>query len=1243
MKNNPLLPNLLPCLLALAATTHGAEVTITGADLPAGNTVATWTSADSNLTIDTWADTAKTTAANIGNGGGFIGVTGQNNNSISSSATDSEAMEMTFDSDAGLSSLTFAWVTAAGLTTISGFSENPGAIFNPGGNADNGYASYDALTGTVTIDFNLNSSGATRTVWFLNPAASAGETLTIQRNAVAGGETPLTSITYETDPNADIEILGAFDFLPTDSINSLTTGDGKLTIKGWADQTQTTAANFGANNSLMGVMGGNNNAITGTESVTFEVASDAGLTDLAFAWPAASSTAEITGFVSDPAATFDANGVNGETGSVSYNSGTGTLTIATSVFNGHQRLVRFGNPAATSGLTLALQRTTSSEQISINTIGYVSAIPPSQPVIIAGPDSGSPVADTAASLSVVLDAATNPAPTYQWWFDGGGGFAPVAGPEGEAATLTFTAGTATDGDYYVVVTNTEGSDTSTTAYITSVTDADGINNQWEIDYFGDYLLYDETSDVDSEDGLPAPDGRNNFQEWTDGTDPNNPDSDDDGLTDGEEDSEGTNPLVADSDGDGYGDGYEVNTSSTSPTDPNDSPGVDDGRTSIGITFASTVGSSANINLGPLALAGAPGFSQKNWNATTALPNAPAVLTESDIATPSSGALVDSNGASTPVGFAIDTPGVFSVTNNIDQPVNGLLSGYIYSNSDLSATAIDITGIEYDRYDVVVYFSGFNGNPQGYVMELNSGQDYEYTFRCPQLLGTGEDPLWNSTADPSNFFDGSYENFPRATYAVFRGLTGSTASLNLIRSFDNAGIAAIQVVDAPDTDSDGMGDAYELAVGLDPNNDGTSPIDPKEGATGQFDSDGIDNITEHNSGTNPTMEDSDADGYDDDVEGDTGSFVSAAMPGTDPRIADWDGDEILDGAETDSGSYVGPADTGTHPLVSDLALDDDADGFANAYEALTTETSPFDAAVPGGPNPNGFAIAFNAVAGYGTSGAVEFGPLVFAGAPGVEQKNWNRTIDLADNPTDASGEITKIGTPNGGQIVDSSGAVIAGAGVTFAAGEGAFASQPDVSTPYGRLFNSVLYGRSTGNPDTTVSLTGIPYANYDVYVYFGSDGNDRTGTLSSVSAGTTYSFTTQVVTGTPGSFLQTTDTGLGYPEANYAVFGGQSGASFDVTVTVGDLQNSMGIYGIQVIGAAAGPQLILDNPQISGSVFTADFTTDTAGMFIFERSIDLMNPWTPIGSPVDMASPGTQQVTDPAAPAGKAFYRVRETP
>jgi eukaryotic-like serine/threonine-protein kinase len=74
------------------------------------------------------------------------------------------------------------------------------------------------------------------------------------------------------------------------------------------------------------------------------------------------------------------------------------------------------------------------------------------------------------------------------------------------------------------------------------------------------------------------DGLSDAQEEIVGTDPDNPDTDGDGLLDGEEVlTWGTNPLNRDTDGDGLLDGDEVHIYKTSPTNPDtDGDGIPDG-------------------------------------------------------------------------------------------------------------------------------------------------------------------------------------------------------------------------------------------------------------------------------------------------------------------------------------------------------------------------------------------------------------------------------------------------------------------------------------------------------------------------------------------------------------------------------------------------------------------------------------------------------------------------------------------
>ena len=1044
------------------------------------------------------------------------------------------------------------------------------------------------------------------------------------------------SLTLAFSAQAGVVSLTPGDINATDT-NTAEYVDANVTMKPFIGGVQNT---FNANANLLGIdnAGTNNNAFNdpdvdpnngNEETLEMEFAANAGLTQLQWNYSRANGAGSqsgvlISGFSSDPVATFGTAGVTGNT--VTYSNG--VLTLKVNYFNNVVGSLNLANPAASAGQTLVIKvgdEDQAGAQLAISGISYEDAVPTQAPVFDTGlPATLAPGIGVSTTLSVVLQPGTAPGPTYTWEYDNGGGFTTV----GNGLTYTFLAGPATNGTYRVTVDNGVGSPAISSTVVTAIDDGDGIDNQWEVDNFGDFLTY---ADEDVE-----PDGLTNSQEFAAGTDPNVADSDNDGLIDGDEATNGADPLVADTDEDGYGDGYEVNTAMTLPNDAASSPGIDAGRNSIGITFTAAGGQNPNVSLGPNVIAGAPGFGQKNWNSTIPIANAPASLTETTIGTPVAGTLVDSSGASTDTFFTIDTAGVFSVVNNPLQPVGGLYSGYIFSDGT-NNVHVDIDNIPYERYDVIVYPLGFNGNQQGTLEDLTSGgTGIQYAVRAPALVANGADPVWYQSSDQTNASNGTFENFPRTSHLIFRGFENPRVELELIRTLDNLGIAAIQIVEDPDSDGDGMGDNYELSVGLDPNNDGTTPVDPKEGANGDFDNDGLSNIDEHNAGTNPTSDDTDNDGFTDDVETDTGVWVSASDTGTDPRIADFDGDGLLDGVETNTGVFVDASNTGTNPLVANF--DTDQDGWSDAYEANTGLTNPFDPESPGGPNPNGFAIAFDSAAG--VSPATVFGPLVYAGAPGVEQKNWNRTQDLANTVVDASGDKTKIATPVAGEIVDSSGNTLSGVGLTFTAGRGAWSSGPSPDTPYGRLFNSFIYGNNTTDPNANVTITGIPYSSYDVYVYVGSETNGRNGSLTSTSAGTTFSFETQAVTASPGSFIETTvDTGN--PIANYAVFRGQTSSTFDVTSTVAAAQNSLGIYGVQIVESTAGSVLSLSNPQISGATFTADFTTSAAGTFILERSTNLQNPCSPTGSPINVASPGTQQVTDPAAPSGKAFYRVRE--
>jgi parallel beta-helix repeat protein len=101
-------------------------------------------------------------------------------------------------------------------------------------------------------------------------------------------------------------------------------------------------------------------------------------------------------------------------------------------------------------------------------------------------------------------------------------------------------------------------------------DGDGMPDGWELD--NGLLPWQDDSQAD-----PDGDSLTNVDEYVNGCNPNDPDTDDDGLTDFEEVvSYGTDPLSADSDGDGLTDIEEVRDYGTDPlSDDSDEDGLTD--------------------------------------------------------------------------------------------------------------------------------------------------------------------------------------------------------------------------------------------------------------------------------------------------------------------------------------------------------------------------------------------------------------------------------------------------------------------------------------------------------------------------------------------------------------------------------------------------------------------------------------------------------------------------------------------
>jgi hypothetical protein len=134
----------------------------------------------------------------------------------------------------------------------------------------------------------------------------------------------------------------------------------------------------------------------------------------------------------------------------------------------------------------------------------------------------------------------------------------------------------------------------------------------------------------------------------------------------------------------------------------------------------------------------------------------------------------------------------------------------------------------------------------------------------------------------------------------------------------------------DTDADGMPDPWEELHGLNP----ADPADAGQDADG----DTLTNLQEFEKGTDPNSDDTDEDGSKDNVETNTGTWVSATDTGTNPNKEDSDGDGLKDGVETNTKNFVSATDTGTDPNLKDSDGDRASDG---AEVATGTDPTVFD--------------------------------------------------------------------------------------------------------------------------------------------------------------------------------------------------------------------------------------------------------------------------------------------------------------
>ncbi|MBN8247930.1 MAG: hypothetical protein J0L84_10855, partial [Verrucomicrobia bacterium] len=410
---------------------------------------------------------------------------------------------------------------------------------------------------------------------------------------------------------------------------------------------------------------------------------------------------------------------------------------------------------------------------------------------------------------------------------------------------------------------------------------------------------------------------------------------------------------------------------------------------------------------------------------------------------------------------------------------------------------------FNNHDILVRFR--NGNGEGTVI---------YSNRLDQV--TAETVVFaasavNATVGANRIeFIRTGPNLSGHTHAIFMDY------VNLESDFDAL------------TDADG--DGLPLAWETDHHLDDTNAAD----ASQDLDGDGLTALAEYNGGDNPTnprRADSDGDGLSDAQE---------RTLGTNPNLGDTDGDGLTDAEEVQ-----GP------PTSSPLIADTDGDGFWDVAERRLGSNPNLAASKPtqfrGGIGLNFVSVA-DPAGQVGTNAAA--GP--------VPQRNWNETFAFPVGGRN-SGSTADFASPLPGVLVRSDGTTLPNLKVNWTS-EGIVATR-NRGTPDSLLMNGML--RGSGAVSATVTVSNVPFANYDVYVIVGGSTDTHRGRVRLNGSSATDRYYQALSTPPQTEFI---DIPAGNPvnrQGNVVRYTAVNSSVFSVNLVI-TAGYAVGIHAIQIV-------------------------------------------------------------------------------
>jgi uncharacterized protein (DUF1800 family) len=326
----------------------------------------------------------------------------------------------------------------------------------------------------------------------------------------------------------------------------------------------------------------------------------------------------------------------------------------------------------------------------------------------------------------------------------------------------------------------------------------------------------------------------------------------------------------------------------------------------------------------------------------------------------------------------------------------------------------------------------------------------------------------------------------------------------------------------DSDADGMPRWFEDLYGFNDSSSSDAALDA--------DGDGLNNLAEFSNGTNPTDPDSDNDGLPDAAE---------LPPGTSPILADTDGDGISDGDESSTSPLLADSDTDGIPDLIEIEQGSDPANPASL---------PFD--FPG-------AISLQFVSEQHAD--ARLGPWEPAGF--FRFTHWNSSPLL---PQWVSSGTVLNGSKSGLTNHRGQSTSAAASWSYHFASEGLHKGSGNE-----RLFNGMIRTEKSASVNTpaTITLTGIPYATYDIVVYPGYIYPTRRGVVRLDGNPATERFFVSDSSPPFVGWREITATSLAtIRPGNYVRFRNLSGSSHSVALESID-NETLGIHGIQIVDSA----------------------------------------------------------------------------